>query len=315
MTINNKLHWQPAGATSAAVSNAGGRLLAVYQWEAKRRHAFFHPLYSAGGNAPLTCFAPWDHCWHRGLWWSWKYINGVNFWEQMHDDGRGEGRSLVTAHCAAERGDGVIEITETVALQSFDSGATLVQEARRLLLLPALAAVPGAWAIEWNSTSTALVDCEFAATPYPETPWGGYAGLNFRPNRCLGWDEEICNSQGATGKEACHAMPARWAAYAGNLDGNEHDSAAAPARAGVAILDHPQNPRHPNAFYTWSVGADNRGFGFLALCPLLAGSLVLPAGASLSYRALVVMFDGAVPSDALDNAWQSWVEGDSHLRR
>jgi len=90
---------------------------------------------------------------------------------------------------------------------------------------------------------------------------------------------------------------------------------AAPARAGVAIFDHPQNPRHPNAFYTWSVGADNRSFGFLALCPLLHAPLQLPAGQQIAYRALVVMFDGAIPAAALDDAWQSWVEGDSHLRR
>jgi len=63
--------------------------------------------------------------------------------------------------------------------------------------------------------ATVNQNMEFAATPYPETPWGGYAGLNFRPNRCLGWDEEIRNSQGATGKEACHAMPARWAGLCG----------------------------------------------------------------------------------------------------
>src|SRR5436190_19088925 len=48
----------------------------------------FHPLRVSGGE-PLTTLQPSDHKWHYGLWFSWKYINKVNYWEER--DGRPEG--------------------------------------------------------------------------------------------------------------------------------------------------------------------------------------------------------------------------------
>src|SRR5215472_15895413 len=43
----------------------------------------FHPLRVLGGE-PLTTLHPSDHKWHYGLWFSWKYINGVNYWEERN---------------------------------------------------------------------------------------------------------------------------------------------------------------------------------------------------------------------------------------
>jgi len=43
--------------------------------------SWFHPLSTVDGEV-LTAFEPADHPWHRGLWWSWKLINGINYWEE-----------------------------------------------------------------------------------------------------------------------------------------------------------------------------------------------------------------------------------------
>ena len=42
---------------------------------------FFHPLCTPSGHV-LTNFEPHDHVWHRGLWFTIKFINGENFWEE-----------------------------------------------------------------------------------------------------------------------------------------------------------------------------------------------------------------------------------------
>ena len=49
---------------------------------------FFHPLMLPGGR-PLTDLRPKDHVWHLGYWFSWKYVNGVNYWEPA--DGKRQG--------------------------------------------------------------------------------------------------------------------------------------------------------------------------------------------------------------------------------
>ncbi|MCA9182848.1 MAG: PmoA family protein, partial [Planctomycetales bacterium] len=41
---------------------------------------YFDPLGTVAGKS-LTWNAPDDHAWHHGLWFSWKTINDVNYWE------------------------------------------------------------------------------------------------------------------------------------------------------------------------------------------------------------------------------------------
>ena len=298
-----RLHWVPSGTTSANIVSSTGRKLAAYHWGAERRHPFFHPIYSYGANQSLTCFAPWDHRWHKGLWWSWKYINDVLFWEDHAGDGGEVGESRVVAHEQREAADGCVVITERLEMRSVPRGTLLLSENRELRLYPSVPGIPGGWAIDWTLSSMAETDCLLHATPYPQIAWGGYAGLNFRPARAMGWGETIVNSGGQTGSAACHGQAAMWAAYAGNIDGNEHDSAEAPAQAGIAILDHPGNLRHPTDFYAWSMGADNRGFGFLAASPLMHAPLRLAKGTRLPLRYRVILFDGQPEPAALAEAW------------
>src|SRR2546430_969735 len=47
---------------------------------------FFHPLHTPAGHC-LTLFEPHDHVWHRGLWFTIKFINGENFWEESEPFG------------------------------------------------------------------------------------------------------------------------------------------------------------------------------------------------------------------------------------
>ena len=48
---------------------------------------FIHPLTLPDGRV-ITDARPKDHPWHLGLWFCWKFLNGVNYWEPS-DDHRG----------------------------------------------------------------------------------------------------------------------------------------------------------------------------------------------------------------------------------
>jgi len=126
---------------------------------------------------------PGDHVWHYGLWFSWKLINGVNFWETNPATGRQAGRSEIlepkieaTPEAATatiryrERSypvpDGPAVLEDAVVIR-----VTRPQDGR------------GPW-VEWQVTTTALADVELGRTPLPDEPggkpYGGTGGFSWR---------------------------------------------------------------------------------------------------------------------------------------
>jgi hypothetical protein len=59
---------------------AGDKVVYTYQFAAGGGYPYIHPLGLPGGPV-MSALAPADHPWHRGLWFSWKFLNGVNYWE------------------------------------------------------------------------------------------------------------------------------------------------------------------------------------------------------------------------------------------
>ena len=67
-----------------------------------------HPLTLPSGRV-LTDFHPADHFWHLGFWFSFKYLNGVNYWEPVDIKGRGAkaaGETRVVKRSIVCRGGG-----------------------------------------------------------------------------------------------------------------------------------------------------------------------------------------------------------------
>ena len=61
-------------------------------WDAPR--PFLHPVRTPGG-AVLTVEAPADHPWHHALWFTIKFVNGENFWEEYDAFGTLRTRNVV----------------------------------------------------------------------------------------------------------------------------------------------------------------------------------------------------------------------------
>jgi hypothetical protein len=58
----------------------GGRTVWKFNIANREAKPFVHPLSLPDGRC-VTAARPKDHPWHLGLWFCWKYINGVNYWE------------------------------------------------------------------------------------------------------------------------------------------------------------------------------------------------------------------------------------------
>ena len=84
-------------------------LIWQYNFNTRKGKPFFHPLNA--NSVTLSCESPSDHTWHLGLWFSWKFINGLNYWEYKNGY-----NSEITGY----RSEGVTEIESIRILTGFN---------------------------------------------------------------------------------------------------------------------------------------------------------------------------------------------------
>lgn len=290
------LTWDESDNGLQVCNSETGDVLGRYSFSPAKNHPFFYDIRALQTKGVLTNHAPWDHRWHHGLWWSWKFINDVLFWEDHPAYGgnrSGLGRVLVTEHHVSPSGDG-FEVAETLHWVPAGRNTPMLTEVRRMAV--GLGGVPGrpTWRIDWDMRWSAEEAVTFQTTPFPDNSWGGYAGLNYRAARSMAAEERVLAAGRVTGAHSVHGANVAWAAYTGCLDGAEVDEPKHPAKGGLAIIEYPENEGYPNTMYAWSA-AD--GFGFLAAAPLMRRDLSLAAGADfrLRYRTVIL---GAEESEA-----------------
>jgi hypothetical protein len=171
--------WQTTGTSLAWEESA--RAVWQFNFDPQFAKTFFHPL-SAGGGPSLTESRPDDHRWHYGLWFSWKYINKANYWEENRETGKSEGTTRWSAPRIATKPEGAATISFDLTY-THPSGRVDLTEAR--LLSVSAPDASGAYAIDWDSEFTAGPEgAVLGRTPMMGEPDGrvngGYAGLGLR---------------------------------------------------------------------------------------------------------------------------------------
>ena len=248
-----------------------------------RPKPYFHPVRTLAGHE-LSLFEPHDHVWHRGLWFTFKFVNGENFWEEGDVQGTQRLPNPPTVRHDARR-----TFIEHAAHWARPDGETVaIDERRRIAFVPL---DDTAYALDFATTLTPRADTLLDRTPF--TTWGGYGGLIFRASR--NWQQSrILFDDGSTSDRPT-GIPHRWADLSGKLDGGRDRT------GGVALFDHPQNVRHPQPWYGKSGEAH-----YLTAAPLFHEPLPLKAGESLTLRYRVVIHDTTWETDRLNAAYSSW---------
>lgn len=161
-----------------------GKLLWNFEIDAPEGRPFFHPLALPSGKTLTDC-RPKDHVWHLGYWFSWKYVNGVNYWEPADAKMKGvepAGRTRVVGRKIDVEGE-ACTVTLKLAYGPRESGTTDLEESRVVEIAPPDAR--GGYSITTRHAFKALRDCVLDRTP----PWGatasgrwggGYAGPTLR---------------------------------------------------------------------------------------------------------------------------------------
>jgi len=238
----------------------------------KEPKSYFHPLATVDGEV-LTAFEPADHPWHHGLWFSWKLINVLNYWEEDRKTRASAGVTELTAATFKPNPD-FSALVELSFSYHPPGQAAVMTELRKLIITPPDA--DGRYRIDWTSEFTAgNAPVTLGRTPLANEEggkdYGGYAGLSARlVLQPEGWS--VRTSEGKTSAVDSHGQGARWMDF------------SSPS-GGIAIYDHPDNLNHPSPWYVH----DQKPMSFFSPSVLFNKPLVLDAGKSLklNYRVLV----------------------------
>ncbi len=230
--------WRQTDSSLALLNR--GKVVWQLNFDKKEGKPYFHPVGLADGTV-LTWLRPADHPWHRALWFSWKFINGVNYWEEDPKTGLSPGRTEVVDVKVIPHDDWSAHIVMNLCYHPAGK-ATVMTEIR--VITVSAPDVDGRYRIDWYSMFTAgEKDVLLSRTPIPGEEdgrdWGGYAGLSVRMAKATrSW--QFVDSGGRKDKRI-HGKKARWVDFSGELPSDKE--------AGITIFDHPDNFRHPSPWY------------------------------------------------------------------
>jgi hypothetical protein len=241
-----------------------------------RKRPNVHPLMAPSG-AVLTCDAPADHLWHHGLWFTIKFVNEENFWEEMAPYGVLRHVGPETVHWIRPDRETVV-IVDRRSIDEVDLG------------------VDDAYAIDWTIALDPAVDVLLDRTPF--TTWGGYGGLALR-GRPDWTDTRFLLADGSV-HDRVLGVRSEWCDLSGSVDGTT---------AGVLLLHGPENPRHPVPWYgsTRSATYGDEGWSnFVNAAFLWDEPLRVAAGNVLRLTFRVVVHDGIWSADRCAAEWDRW---------
>jgi len=280
-------HWKNDPTSLALIkSNPGSQDFVLWQLNMDPKlKPFFHPVCSPDGTL-LTAEAPADHPWHLGLWFCWKYINKLNYWEFTGDTKKAisEGRTDVKDTKIKLKKNGQATIDMQIQYHPWEKPGEPVMKEFRTIFVSA-PAKDGSYFIEYDMRFSAIVDVVLDRTPVQKNAdgvtWGGYAGLSMR------FDQKLANPR--------YFSETRDSVI--NGEGNPYVAANLTTPGGkivqTVIFDHPENPRYPSGWYTINRPANR--FWFFSPALLYQSALELKAGEQMRLRYKIL-----IPSKPLE---------------
>lgn len=248
----------------------------------------FHPVALPDGPN-LTWYRPADHRWHRALWFSWKFINGVNYWEENARTGVSAGLTEQAPPQIQLADDHSARITQELTYRPAN-GEPVLKERRVIEVAMPVGEMRGQYYFDWDMTFTALQDCVLDRTPLPHEPggqvFGGYAGLSVR------FVQELAERQAVTTEETATWTQDR---YRGKASGLDYSGAIEGQEMGIAILDHPENLNAPSPWYAIN-GDLMHYFSPAVIC---YGPHRMKAGETLRLRYRVIVHPGRFSQEQL----------------
>lgn len=277
---------------------------------AKVTKPYLWPLVAPSGTA-ITRFWPMenvaeekdekkDHQHQRGLWFVHDNVNKLDFWnnewsyftdKHQKNLGRVNLKKLDSVTSGKDQGT----IAATFEWADMEGTHSLLTEKRVMTF--------------YGDSDVRMFDVDITLTALDEpVTFGdgkdGVFGIRLRP--VLQEDKgnaQISNADGLVGEKALWGKPSAWCDYSGTI-GTE--------KVGVAILDHPENPRHPVRWHARAYGlfaANPFGLSVFTNDKTQNGAVTIDPGKSLRYRYRVIIHEGDVKSADIAAQWIKYTGG------
>ncbi len=259
---------------------------------------YFHPLCI--NNSSLTCISPADHPWHLGLWFSWKYINGINYWEYL-DEFKSEETGYKSAGITeikkieiARNNDFSTGINMDILYRPADGSPVLSERCRIHISPPSL---DNSYFIDYDCTFESLVDeVVLDRTPVEGEPdgvsWGGYAGLSIRFNQDYTSPLLLFPSE----NEIYRKEPWLYMVF-NTLTGQ---------KAGVCIMQHPDFKTQTTSWYV--INDPVIPFYYYSPAVLYDGKIILNKGEPLHLKNRVIILPGEPEKDNLQSLYEEYLK-------
>ena len=233
---------------------------------------FIHPLNMPNGSC-ITDARPKDHPWHMGLWFCWKYINKVNYWEPGKRMGvKPKGETYITARdIKIEKEAATVKLNLAYRPRSAKDKSPLLTEERVIVF--SAPDKKGSYTVTSTHHFIAQKDVVLDRTPPRisggKRTSGGYAGFSLRMASLMNKFTKT-SSCGERKQIEIVKKERNWIGYT-----------SADKKHGVRITLLKGTPE--TRFYNW---ADNR---FANPCPVYTRPIRVKAGESLdlSYQVKV----------------------------
>ncbi|MBN1806372.1 MAG: PmoA family protein [Sedimentisphaerales bacterium] len=291
--------WRQTDSSLVLLNN--GRVVWQFNFDKKQGKPYFHPVCLTDGTE-LTWHRPPDHPWHYGLWFSWKYINGLNYWEEDRKTGLSEGRTEIKNVEVIAHDDYSAQIAMQLSYHPPDQPAVLTESCNIHVGKPD---EDGRYYIDWSSRFTAgAVDVLLDRTPIPGEQggqsWGDYAGLSVRIAKDTS-DWYLIDSEGRKDLQA-HGKEARWMNFGGRAAGSKDFS--------IAIFDHPDNlrSRYTSGSPGFVIMDPKVPFGYFSPAVLFNKPYTLPGRQSFSLKYRILIQPGRAEKNLLEAEWESFTE-------
>lgn len=269
----------------------GDQVFTELLFGADRSKPVLYPIYGPG-QIPMVRDYPFkdttkgekhDHPHHESLWYTHGDVNGISFWHLGKDAGTIKQTKLAI--------DGATIKTSNDWLSAENKRVCSDERTMKFSTLPGAARV-----IDFTIT----IKASDGELKFGDTKEGS---MGIRTHHQLRTDKgaDASNSAGDKGKSVW-GKAAKWVNYQSEIDGKP---------AGVAIFDHPQNPRHPS---TWHA----REYGLIAANPFGArhfsgakpgtGDLVIKSGESVTFHYAFVFHHGSDENKSIGDLYNAWAK-------
>ena len=232
----------------------GGKPFTDFWLGAEGNKPYLSPLRTASGTVvtrgyPMSADIPGeahDHPHHRGLWFTHGDVNGYDFWgneDSQKGAGKGKGKVVLKKIDKLTSGQKSGTVDATFEWRIPD-GQVLLVETRRMTF--------------YSDPQLRTIDFDATLSPQQKVTFGDTKEGMFAMRLAAPLEEDqpkgiaepkrtgrMVNAQGKSGEKDVWGKRSEWVDYSGKIDGQP---------VGVAIFDHPGNPRYPTYWHSRAYG-------------------------------------------------------------